>query len=59
LNQADGAGKHNPSHTIHDLRFGPTIDEAELKGSEEWSNPLKATEKTTDESTLPIPPILN
>jgi hypothetical protein len=55
LNQGDGLGKHNPSHIIHDLRFGPTIDEAELKGAEEWSNPLKGTEKATDESNVPSP----
>jgi len=48
FNLEEGAGKHNPSHIIHDLRFGD-IDETQLKGSQEWSNPLKNTEKHTDD----------
>jgi hypothetical protein len=41
--------KHNPSHTIHDLRFGPNIDETRLKSSDEWVNPLKNIKKETSD----------
>ena len=40
--------RHNPSHIIHDLRFGPEVDEERIKNSE-WSNPLQNTEKHTED----------
>jgi hypothetical protein len=40
--------RHNPSHVIHELRFGPEVDEERIKNSE-WSNPLRNTEKHTED----------
>jgi hypothetical protein len=45
--------KHNPTHIIHDLGFGPYVDDKNVQGADEWSNPLKGTSRRTEERISP------